>query len=118
MSKRCLLIGLLALALPSSAIGGASAVKVADDYFSPTTVKIRLGERVEWRWDEANVDSHRVILEQAPRGVNKKDFRSDLGATGVRFNPRFEKPGGYDFVCQIHPATMQTTVKVHRPGRG
>lgn len=114
MKMRYLATGLVALILPVSALGGGASatVKVADDFFSPSTVKVEPGERVEWKWDGSNSNVHRVTLSDAPKGVDKKDFSSKSGVTAVKFNPRFQRRGSYDFICQFHPTLMQMTVKV------
>jgi plastocyanin len=87
-------------------------VKVADDFFAPTTVKVKSGTKLPFKWDKMNTDSHNVTLEHGPKGVKKSDFKSATGSIGIKFAPTFKKKGDYDFVCTIHPDTMTLTVTV------
>ncbi len=41
--------------------------KVGDDYFSPAKLKIHTGDKVKWKWDATNSDSHNVTLTKGPR---------------------------------------------------
>ena len=88
---------------------------VGDDYFSPTTLKIHVGDKVNWKWKDAS-DSHNVTLTKGP--VKKKDYKkkftSATGSYGIKFKPTFKKKGTYTFICTIHPTTMQETVKVKK----
>jgi plastocyanin len=121
MTRRLLIAALAACALAVPAtIGVANAahfktvhVTVADDYFSPTAVKIKSGSKVSWEWSDANLDSHNVRLQKGPKGVKKKDFKSATGAIGITFAPKFKVPGKYHFICSLHAAvmTMDVTVK-------
>ena len=70
------LVALTALAMPTAGVAAKNkTVKVRDDFFSPTKVKV------------------------------KKDAK-------VKFNPKFNKKGTYNFVCTIHPTTMKVKVVV------
>lgn len=89
-------------------------VKVADDYFSPSSLKIKKKTKVNFKWDKSNINSHDVALEKGPNGVKKKDFESGAATIGYRFSPTFNKPGTYDLLCTIHPDVMQITVKVKK----
>jgi plastocyanin len=109
-----------AVALPASgtageptagASGAAATIKVGDDFFSPTEVKVKKGQKVKFKWLPANTNPHNAILDKGPKGVKKKDFKSETGSIGIKFAPKFKKKGTYDFVCTIHPI-MQAKVKV------
>ena len=89
-------------------------VTVADDYYSPTTVKIKKGSKVSYDWSDANVDSHNVHLQKGPKGVKKNDFKSATGAIGIHFAPKFKVPGAYHFVCTLHRSVMTMDVKVKK----
>jgi plastocyanin len=113
-------VAALACALLGSATSGAAGpakktvhVTVADDYFSPTTVKIKSRSKVSYDWSDANLDSHNVHLKKAPKKVSKKDFKSATGTIGIHFAPKFKVPGKYHFVCTLHSSvmTMDVTVK-------
>lgn len=121
-----------ACALP--AVSGAdpqvkktSTVKVADDFYSPTTLNIKLNDQVKWAWDPSNTNTHNVVLKKGPKGVKlgcktsgkdafspliSKCNKSGSGAIGIKFKKKFDKPGTYDFLCTIHPDLMKLTVKV------
>ena len=121
--RRALLIvaALLGCTLLVSATSGASGqakrtvhVTVADDYYSPTKVKIKSGSKVSFNWSDANVDTHNVKLVKGPRKADKKDFKSATGAIGIKFNPKFKVPGKYHFVCTLHRSVMQMDVTVKK----
>lgn len=120
------LAALAAVALGASAVpaaGGTTAVaerstktvKVADDYFSPTKLKVKSGDKVKYKWLDANLNTHNVVLtDKRPKGVKTKDFTSASGSIGIKFNPKFEKKGAYGFVCKFHKSVMTMTVEVKK----
>jgi plastocyanin len=87
-------------------------VKVVDDFFAPTSLSIKAGTKLPFKWDKSNTNSHNVTLKTGPGGVKKSDFKSPTGSIGVKFAPTFEKKGTYDFLCTIHPDTMTLTITV------
>jgi plastocyanin len=89
-------------------------VKVRDDYFSPTKVKVKKGDKVKWAWGNVNTDSHDVTLQKGPKGVKIRDFRSISGAIGITFKRKFTVPGTYNFYCTIHPDIMKMDVVVKK----
>lgn len=106
-----------------------STVKVADDFFSPTTLSIKKNDQVKWAWDSSNSDSHNVVLTKGPKGVKlgcktkgedafspliSKCNKSGTGAIGIKFKKKFDVSGTYDFICTIHPTVMKLTVKVKK----
>jgi plastocyanin len=110
---------------------GASAktktVKVADDFFAPTVVKVKKNDRVNWKWDDMNTNSHNVTMTKGPKGVKKgcktkgpdaysplisKCNKSSTGAIGIKFKKKMNVKGTYKFICTIHPTVMKMTVKV------
>ena len=106
-----------------------STVKVADDFYSPTSLKIKRNSKVNFKWDAANTNTHNVVLKKGPKGVKKgcptkgKDAYSDLiskcnksgsGATGIKFKKKFDVKGKYNFICTIHPTVMKLDVKVKK----
>jgi plastocyanin len=103
-----------AVAAPDAMQRKTVHVTVADDYFSPTSVKIKKGSRVSYDWSDANVDTHNVKLTKGPKGVKKGNFKSASGAIGITFKPRFKVPGKYHFVCTFHRAVMQMDVNVKK----
>ena len=114
------LVGVLAIGAMAT-IGPADAakrkvvkVKVGDDYFAPSELKVKKGTKVKWKWLKDNGNPHNVTLEKGPKGVSKKDFSSKTGTIGITFAKVMKKPGTYDFVCTIHSTVMTQTVKVKR----
>ena len=121
MKRRLLIVAAAVCAVAVPAAGGADVaqrrtvhVTVADDYYSPTSVKIRSGSKVSYDWSDANVDSHNVKLTNGPKKVDEKDFKSATGAIGIHFAPRFKVPGKYHFVCTLHRSVMQMDVTVKK----
>ena len=58
-------------------------VKVGDNYYAPTTVAVKRGTTVTWRWpgfEEAG-DVHDVKLKSGPKGVKK--FASEAACDGL-----------------------------------
>lgn len=89
-------------------------VKVKDDVFTPAKVTIKKDNKVKYKWDKNNGNKHNVQLSNGPRRVKKKDFESDADRFGVKFAPKFKKPGTYKFYCAFHPTQMEMTVKVKK----
>jgi plastocyanin len=110
----CALAIPVAVAAPDAAHHKTAHVTVADDYYSPTAVKIKKGSKVSYDWSDANVDSHNVKLTKGPKKIDKKDFKSATGAIGISFAPKFKVPGKYHFVCTLHRSVMQMDVTVKK----
>ena len=120
------LVALLALALPASGVAAKTKrVKVGDDYFAPTKVTVKKNAKVKFKWLDDNINPHNVTLKKGPKGVKKKKKacthgkitkcnRSASGAIGIKFTPKFNKRGKYNFLCTIHPTTMKMKVIVKR----
>lgn len=89
-------------------------VKVGDDFFSPEEVRVRTDSKVKFKWLAENSNPHNVTLTKGPKKVKKKDFTSATGSIGVKFNPKFEKKGTYEFICTIHPTVMKMDVIVKK----
>ncbi|HEV3230021.1 MAG TPA: plastocyanin/azurin family copper-binding protein [Solirubrobacteraceae bacterium] len=92
----------LALVLAIVACSAAAAaelakgpsVKVADNVFRPTSLSIKKGATVTWRW--AGRNPHNVTVTDGPRR-----FRSPTQKRGS-FSHRFTARGAYTIVCTIH----------------
>jgi plastocyanin len=118
------LVALTALAMPATGVAAKNkSVKVADDFFSPTKVKVKKNAKVKFKWDSMNINTHNVTLKKGPKGVKKskkpctggkitKCNKSASGVLAIKFNPKFNKKGTYNFVCTIHPTTMKVKVVV------
>jgi plastocyanin len=89
-------------------------VKVKDNFYTPDTVGVRKRGKVKWDWTPT-FNQHNVTLKKGPRGVRKRQFRSQTtNDPSFFFVKRFKKPGKYQFYCTIHPDAMRMTVTVHR----
>jgi plastocyanin len=110
-----LAVGALAATGVANPIGKGSQpekVKVLDDFFKPTNVKIKKNKKVKWKWGQ-DFNNHNVTLKKGPKGVKKSKFTSQTSsAEGFSFTKKFKKPGKYNFYCTIHPDVMKMTVKV------
>jgi plastocyanin len=110
-----LAVGALAATGVANPIGKGSQpekVKVLDDFFKPTNVKIKKNKKVKWKWGQ-DFNNHNVTLKKGPKGVKKSKFTSQTSSTeGFKFTKKFKKPGKYNFYCTIHPDVMKMTVKV------
>jgi plastocyanin len=89
-------------------------VKVADDFYSPTKLTIKVGDKVNFVWSATNVNVHNVTLVSGPKGVSKKQFTSLDGSTSFHFERTFTMPGKYHFQCTIHPTMMNTFITVKK----
>jgi plastocyanin len=91
---------------------GIKIVKVQDDFYSPTKLRLAMGTEVRWVWSKSNFDSHNVTLIKGPKGIRAKAWTSATGSSGIIFHRTFTKPGTYHFQCEIHPESMNLTVVV------
>lgn len=88
-------------------------VTVADDYFSPGSVKLKKGKSIRWVWSEFNFNPHNVRLGDHPKKVKASQFKSPAtGAVGLKFQKTFNVTGNYDFFCSLHASIMRMSVKV------
>jgi plastocyanin len=66
------------------------------------TVKIRKGGTVKWVWGDGQ-----------PHNVKGSGFKSKVvTGKGKTYSHRFGSKGTFKIICQIHPTSMKTTVKV------
>jgi plastocyanin len=104
--KRALLavIPLLAAVLAVSVVSAVGAtrtqsVTVGDNYFRPTSLTVRAGTKVQWKW--AGVLAHNVTVQSGP-----VKFHSRTQVRGS-FSYVFTKKGSYALVCTIHPSMTE-----------
>ncbi len=120
------LVAVVALAAPAVGVAGKSAkVKVEDDFFSPSTLKVKKNTKVSFKWNDDNLNTHNVTLKKGPKGVKKskkpcakgnitKCNVSASGSRGINFAPTFNEKGTYNFICTIHPSVMKIKVEVKK----
>jgi plastocyanin len=100
---------LLAVVLAASAVYAGAAtrtqsVTVGDNYFRPTSLTVRAGTKVQWKW--AGVLLHNVTVRSGP-----VKFHSRTQVKGS-FSYVFTRRGSYALVCTIHPSmTERITVR-------
>jgi plastocyanin len=82
---------------------GGTAVSVQDNTFDPGTIKVKVGDTVEWTNDGGI--AHTVT---ATAGA---DFDSGSLAPGDTFSFTADKAGTISYVCTFHPG-MQGTIEV------
>src|SRR3954453_2120446 len=80
----------------------ASTVGVSWKVGTAKTVTIKKGGTVKWTW-----------ADSAPHNVKGAGFKSALKAKkGYTYSHRFNSRGTFRIICQVHPSSMKTTVKV------
>jgi plastocyanin len=119
MKRLVLLVGAVAAAVSLAGCGGGgggdatdttsagpaakeATVVVKDIAFKPSKVRVAVGGKVTWKFDDGTTP-HNVV-------ANDESFKSDVETTGT-FEQSFEEPGSYKYTCTIHPA-MKGTVTV------
>jgi plastocyanin len=100
------LVAVAALALVGcgggeSGVTGRQNVRAADFVFVPATVRVHVGDTVEWRNSGATDHS-----------VKGPGFFSRAIAPGARFQRRFDRAGSYAYLCTLHPDSMRGRVVV------
>jgi plastocyanin len=103
MRKYTALLAVLALTAALVATQAfAATTSVTWKVGSNKTVKIRKGGTVKWVWGDGQ-----------PHNVKGSGFKSKvLSGKGKTYSHRFGSKGTFKILCQIHPTTMKTTVKV------
>jgi plastocyanin len=102
------LTSILAVAALLAAVGAVSAFGAAKTatvkWHVPTnaTVNIAKGGSVKWVWTDG-----------LPHNVSGPGFKSKTVAkNGFTYSHVFKTKGSFKIICQVHPTTMKTTVKV------
>lgn len=78
-------------------------VTVGDNFFSPSSLTIEVGDTVEWRNASGGM-SHNVT-------ANNRSFES-VTATSFTFSQTFNTAGTFNYLCTIHPDTMNGVITV------
>ena len=107
------LLGVLAVAAP--ALSKHKSLEVDDNYFvekgKPHTVTVRVGDTVEWEWEDGAQNPHNVTVTKGPA-----KFHSKTQSSGT-FEKKLKKAGTYKIVCTIHASQgMKMTLKVKPKG--
>jgi plastocyanin len=102
MRKLTVLLAVLALAGAVVAAQALAATSVAWKVGTNKTVKIRKGGTVKWIWSDGQ-----------PHNVKGPGFKSKtVSGKGKSYSHRFGSKGTFKIICQVHPTSMKTTVKV------
>ena len=80
---------------------GATAINVADDYYTPPTTRVLAGTTITWTWTGAN--SHSVTFEDGTT--------SAVQASGT-YSRSFPSAGTFNYHCKIHGVAMSGSVTV------
>jgi plastocyanin len=115
-----LAVGLLfvaaGVALPALAKDGG--VSIVDKSFQPPNITVEAGDTVTWTVTKSIGELHSVTSGK-PGADQGKEFDSGIGLKddGQSFQFTFDKPGTYDYFCQVHPTVMTGQVIVEAPGQ-
>jgi plastocyanin len=102
MRKISLLLVALALVAALVATQAFAATGVTWKIGTNKTVKIRKGGTVKWVWGDS-----------APHNVKGPGFKSSVKTgKGKTYSHTFRARGTFKVICQVHPTTMKTVVKV------
>jgi plastocyanin len=86
-------------------------IRVGDNFFAPTSLKVPRNTKLTWRWPSTPGEVHDVYLRSGPKGVKK--FHSSYAASGYSFSRTLKSPGLYKIICTFHQG-MRMTVRVKR----
>lgn len=98
---------MVSTAPPPPAIAIVSATKsvgVKDDFFTKSTLTVKKGTRVKWKWQGDS--PHNVTVTSGP-----KKFRSSTKSSGS-YKKKMRKKGTYSILCTVHAPDMKMTLKV------
>jgi plastocyanin len=93
-----------AVAVVPAQAGSTKTVSVKNNAFSPTSVSIKKGGKVTWKWTQGGVP-HNVTPASGAKGSATSSKK------GFTFTKTFSKAGTFKYVCTIH-SSMKMTVKV------
>ena len=109
---------LLTAGVAGSVLAGPLDVSVVDKTFEPATITVKAGDTVTWTVTKSIGEPHSVTSGK-PGTDQGKDFDSGIGLKddGQSFTFTFDKPGTYDYFCQVHPTVMTGQVIVVAAGQ-
>jgi plastocyanin len=102
MRKLTALFAVVALVTAIVAAQALAATNVAWKVPTNKTIKIKKGTTVKWIWSDGQ-----------PHNVKGPGFKSKtVTGKGKSYSHRFGSRGTFKIICQVHPTSMKTTVKV------
>jgi plastocyanin len=72
-------------------------------FFSPAEIKTTVGSMVTWTNEDSTIHTVTSGKVEGTKATPDNVFDSKLLKAGATFNHVFEKPGEYDYYCQLHP---------------
>jgi plastocyanin len=90
----------------AQSLGGTKPVLVGMKAlkFNPKTVKAKVNQRVDFRWDESV--AHNVVFDKSRKSKT-------LAKKGTIWSTKFDKTGTFKYKCTLHPG-MQGQVDVSK----
>jgi plastocyanin len=102
MRKLTAFLGVSALLAVGAVSAFAATATVKWHVPTNATVKIAKGGTVKWVWTDGQ-----------PHDVKGPGFASKtIAKKGFTYSHVFKTKGTFKIICQVHPTTMKTTVKV------
>ena len=93
---------------PSAAAAGATpVVALKNIQFHPSTVHIKVGQSVTWKWEDGDIETAHNVTS-----IGHTKFKSSTTKQAGTYTVRFNTAGTYKFECTIHPLSMQGKVVV------
>lgn len=74
-------------------------VEVENFAYTPANLTVPTGATVTWKFEDSA--PHDVLADD-------ESFRSPLLSDGETYQFTFNEPGGYPYICSIHPSMMGT----------
>jgi plastocyanin len=111
--RKLILIAAVASAAAAAAVPAVSAlasttpktVGVKDNFFTPKTITIKRGTRVNWVWHSFGI-LHNVTVKSGPSKFHSRN------KSGGSYTHLFNKKGTYHLICTLHPTQMKETIIV------
>ena len=88
--------------------GGGNVVKITDNGFEPSTLTIKSGDTVRFRWTGSL--PHDVVITKGP-GISRTKTISKVRTRGT-VSKKFNTKGTYSILCRIHRPNMKMKIKV------
>ena len=79
----------------------AADVSIQNYQFQPSQATIAKGDTVTW-----------TNMDPVPHDVKFKDAESPDMRKGEKYSKTFDKPGTYDYICEIHPSMKGKVIVV------
>jgi plastocyanin len=90
-----------AFAIPAPTHAAASRTVTVDNFaFSPSSLSVRAGTTVTWRFQDST--RHNVTVRSGPSKFHSRDTRRGS------YSRTLSRRGTYKLVCSIHPGMRQT----------